>query len=510
MKNQRLNRAILVCSISLSSLLLVKVFVWDSENDRWLIQDLYYRPPADAKLTIAPAIGQVSSPQSQPIATQIDDASKLNATPVAGIFQPRSVEQIQQLIQLAKQRGAKISISGARHSMGGQIAYPNSIHLDMLKFDRVQYNADQTVTVQSGATWKQIQTELGKHGRAVRVMQDSNIFTVGGSLSVNAHGKDVRFGSLIESINYLKLVNVEGEEIRCSREENAELFRAVIGGMGLFGVVTEVNLKTDENLTYEYRVVHRPGADMIAFMEAQSKQADLDMIEAQMAIDESNFLDEAQIYYFRRVEKNPELTDDVDGENNIWLRKFVYRTSRQSDWGKQFRWSMQKHLGPHLDPQYLTRNSAMAAPFRTLELSDPKTTDVLQEYFVPISQVNQFLENYKTILRNHDMQLINVTVRKVKPDREALVSYATEDMYAFVSYYRITRDQVGYEQMSAFTQQLMDDLNQINAKFYLAYRGYYTRAQLYQMYPQLQQLFALKQNYDPQMLFSNRWYEEFK
>lgn len=510
MKNKRLKRAILVCSVSLSSLLLVKVLVWDSENDRWLIQDLYYQPPVDAKLTIAPAITQVSTPQLQPVSAQIDDASKLNATPVAGIFQPQSVEDIQQLIQLAKQSAKKISLSGARHSMGGQIAYPDSIHLDMLKFDRIQYHSDQTVTVQSGATWKQIQTELGKHDRAVRVMQDSNIFSVGGSLSVNAHGKDVRFGSLIESINYLKLINADGQEIRCSRQENAELFRAVIGGMGLFGVVTEVNLKTEANSTYEYTVVHRPGEEMIAFMEEQIKRPDLEMIEAQMAIDSSNFLGEAQIYYFNKVQKNPDLIDDVNGENSIWLRKFVYRTSRMSDWGKQFRWLMQKQIGPLLDPKQLTRNSAMAAPFRTLELNESQTTDVLQEYFIPVSQANQFLEDYKTMLRNHNMQLINVTVRKVKPDQEALVSYATDEMYAFVSYYRITKDQVGYEQMSKFTRQLMENLNQINAKFYLAYKGYYTREQLYRMYPQLHQLFALKRKYDPQALFSNRWYEELR
>lgn len=65
--------------------------------------------------------------------------------------------------------------------MGGQIAYPDSIHLDMLKFDRIQYNSD----------W---------------------------------------FGSLIESINYLKLVNADGQEIRCGCAENVELFRA--GGVG--------------------------------------------------------------------------------------------------------------------------------------------------------------------------------------------------------------------------------------------------------------------------------------
>jgi len=134
----------------------------------------------------------------------------------------------------------------------------------------------------------------------------------------------------------------------------------------------------------------------------------------------------------------------------------------------------------------------------------------LQEYFVPISQVDRFLAEYKKIIRSHDIQLINVTVRKVNRDNEALVSYATEDMYAFVAYYKIARDKSGDIQMSAFTQEMMDYLLSIDAKFYLAYRGYYTKDQLYAMYPKLQELFALKRQLDRDEIFSNKWYEEFR
>lgn len=108
------------------------------------------------------------------------------------------------------------------------------------------------------------------------------------------------------------------------------------------------------------------------------------------------------------------------------------------------------------------------------------------------------------------MRILNVTVRKVKADDETLVSYATEDMYAFVSYYTVNKDQSGLDQMTAFTQSMMDYLNTIDAKFYLAYRGYYTRSQIHQMYPKLADLFRLKPQYDPGEMFSNRWYTAFR
>lgn len=509
-------KRLFLLSIPVAGVVILKLCVWDVEHNRWLIRDLYYRPPIQAKLTVAPAI--IPQGELAPRATKlrlvpaiIDDASKLNATPVAGVFQPESVADLRDLIAEAKRTGHKISISGARHTMGGQIVYPKGMHLDMVKFDRIIYNAgDRTITVQSGATWKQIQLELGKHGRAVRVMQDSNIFTVGGSLSANVHGKDPRFGSLIESVVSFKLLNAEGQEILCSRTQNSDLFRGAIGGMGLFGVITEVTLKTDENSTYRYSVVHQPRQNMIAFMEAQIQRPDLEMIEAQMAIDRQNFLGEAQIYYFDKVPTDASLTDDVAGENSIWLRKLVYRTSRISDWGKQFRWFMQSSVGPHLDPQRLSRNSGMAAPFRTLELNETATTDVLQEYFIPTAQVDAFLTEYEQLLGANQMQLLNVTVRKVKPDTEALVSYATTDMYAFVSYYKIPRDGSGLDQMTRFTHSMMEVLDRMGGKFYLAYRGYYTRSQLHRMYPTLADLFRLKQKYDPTEVFSNKWYAAFR
>ena len=68
--------------------------------------------------------------------------------------------------------------------------------LDMTGFKSVTVDTTaRTMTVQSGATWHDIQNVL--HPRfAVKAMQSTDIFTVGGSISVNAHGMDHRAGSV--------------------------------------------------------------------------------------------------------------------------------------------------------------------------------------------------------------------------------------------------------------------------------------------------------------------------
>ena len=171
--------------------LFVKAYIWDDPSKQWLLADLLPHGDGSPKLTLAPAA-----------ATRLTDASQLNSSVVAEIRSPRTVADILTAIGDAQSTSKKISLSGVRHSMGGQALGQDTLHLDMTHMDTVRYDdSDQTVIVGPGATWRQIQTALSQHGRAVRVMQDSNIFSVGGSLSVNVHGKDPRYGTLIESVN---------------------------------------------------------------------------------------------------------------------------------------------------------------------------------------------------------------------------------------------------------------------------------------------------------------------
>src|SRR5262249_42759409 len=220
--------------------LFIKAYIWDDPSKQWLLTDLFPYENETHKLTLAPPLGAL-----------LTDASHLNSSIVAEIRSPKTVAEIIKAVRDAKSTHKKISLSGIRHSMGGQALGSNTLHLDMTHMDAVRYNdSDQTVTVGPGATWRQIQTTLSQHGRAVRVMQDSNIFTVGRSLSVHAHVKDPRYGSLIESVTSLKLVTADGRAIQCDRTQQKELFSAVIGGYGLLGIITEATLMTTQNSSY--------------------------------------------------------------------------------------------------------------------------------------------------------------------------------------------------------------------------------------------------------------------
>ncbi len=68
--------------------------------------------------------------------------------------------------------------------------------------------------------------------------------TMGGALACDIHGKNHhKFGSFLNFVNSFKLVTASCEELNCSREENRELYFASAGGMGLTGVLSEIELR---------------------------------------------------------------------------------------------------------------------------------------------------------------------------------------------------------------------------------------------------------------------------
>lgn len=480
--------------------LFIKAYIWDDPFKQWLLSDLFYNENETHKLTLAPPSG-----------TLLDDASHLNRSIVEEIRSPRTVAEVIKAVRDAQSTNKKISLSGIRHSMGGQALGLNTLHLDMTQMDSVRYNdSDQTVTVGPGATWRQVQASLSQHGRAVRVMQDSNIFSVGGSLSVNAHGKDPQYGSLIESVNYIKMVTADGKEILCDKTQNKDLFSAVIGGYGLLGIITEVNLLTTQNSIFSFSLMPIQTHSLIAMLEALSKNPENRLLEAHLSVDGERFLTESLIYTYAEAKSSAKPKDELDGENSIWLRKVIFQASRTSNFGKFLRWEMEKHISPLIEPKTVSRNTAMAVPVRFLQNPDPHTTDILQEYFVPTEQANNFLERYKKLVKKYNINLLNVTIRKVHKDINALVSYAQKDMYGFVVYYKINQNSMDIQTLNAFTRELIEYLISIKATYYLCYGSYYSQSQLTTMYPEIRKLFVLKTQQDPDRLFTNLWYEKLR
>lgn len=171
-----------------------------------------------------------------------NDASQMNLTEIDTLIivpnnKAEIVNQLKQVVQYAKEKSLKISIAGAQHSMGGHSIYPKGILLNMLPYKQMELDEKNNIlTIGSGALWEDAINYLDKYGKSVAVMQAFSSFSIGGSMSVNGHGWQKNLPPVSSSVISFTLMNDKGEIINCSREENLELFKLVIGGYGLSGL----------------------------------------------------------------------------------------------------------------------------------------------------------------------------------------------------------------------------------------------------------------------------------
>ena len=136
--------------------------------------------------------------------------------------------------------------------MGGQEFATDSICIDTRSLDRViSFDHERgLIEAEAGIQWSKLirsyldaQASKPKQWGIAQKQTGADTFTLGGSLSSNIHGRGLAMKPLISNIESFTLINAEGKAIRCSRDENNELFRLAIGGYGLFGLINRVTLR---------------------------------------------------------------------------------------------------------------------------------------------------------------------------------------------------------------------------------------------------------------------------
>ena len=176
----------------------------------------------------------------------VNDVTGLNPVMVERVIVPRSEQEV---VEALRSHPGPISIGGGRYSMGGQTAADGALQLDMRSLDKVlEFSPERReIRVQSGITWRAILEYIDPYDLSPQIMQSYANFTVGGSLSVNVHGRYVGEGPIVGSVKAIRVVLADGRVVDASPTDNAALFHGVIGGYGGLGVIVEATLGLAEN-----------------------------------------------------------------------------------------------------------------------------------------------------------------------------------------------------------------------------------------------------------------------
>ena len=449
----------------------------------------------------------------------INDFSCLNETEIYDIVAPACYEELSQAFQDARNRNLKISIAGTRHSQGGHAFYTHARVIELKKLNKIlDFDATQkTITVQTGATWAQVQEYLNQYGHAVKIMQVANVFTVGGALSVNANGIDPQCGPLIESVNSFKIMLADGSLVPVSRTENKQLFELAIGGYGLFGAIVEVTLQVVENSLYQRESQHITLRDYAAFVKAMaadpaigfhfgmvnfafsSKKLFSDITAVcYKKIDTAQF-SKKKIAFFSRLRRDrPPLS---------YFRRLGLAILRALPGARSWR----VPLDESQDGDIRSRNFIMSPPVSQVYYKSAEETDLLQEYFIPLESFAEFMHHLETVTSLYNIRLLHVELRYIPCNTENMLSYVSKgNAIGIVLFFNHEISAAACNDVKQWTRSLIDGAYKLGGNYYLPMQLHATAQQLQTLYPSVGRFFTLKKEYDSQELFTNYFHQKYE
>jgi FAD/FMN-containing dehydrogenase len=394
--------------------------------------------------------------------------------------------------------------------MGGQIGVEGGLHIDMRGLNALVWvNApERTVRVQAGMRWRDLQDLLDPHDLAVRTMQSYANFTVGGSVSVNVHGRYVGHGPIGASVRALQLVLADGRVVEASRQQHAYLFRAALGGYGGLGVITEVELDLDANTPIERTVAHVALDDYHGFFAAQVRG------NARAVMHNADLLpphfDRATAITWASTDKPVTVPERlVPRGQSYMLDQSVIWALTELPGGHQLQRQVVRPALLRGQP-VVWRNREASLDAASLEpASRAQSTYVLQEYFAPVAQFAAFTRGMARILQQHGAQVLNVSVRHAPPDVDATMAWAREAVFSWVIYYKQGTSAAAQAAVRQWTRALIDLALQHGGTYYLPYQRHATQAQFAAAYPQAAQFQATRRTWDPHGRMTNALWQQY-
>lgn len=463
----------------------------------------------------APTSGTAFPTEPPGTGTVLNDASEMSPVRVARhIVVDQSpddafIETIRTEIAEARAAGRPVAVSAARHSMGGQSLAANgtAITLDQewIETDR----SASTYRVAAGTRWNTAISRLDREGFSPAVMQSNNDFGVASTFCVNAHGWPVPFGPFGSTVRSFRMVMADGELVECSREENRDLFELSMGGYGLAGVIVDLVVDMVPNRMLVARHERMAGREFAArFVDAVAEGSGVSMAYGRLDVTLDRFFEQALMITYTDAGDEGELPAARGSGMVSHISRSIYRSQTGSDRMKKLRWWMETDVGPAMGGKS-TRNSLMNEPVVTLDDRDPSRTDILHEYFVPPALFPEFVDACREIIPSSYQEMLNITLRYVKADRESVLSFAPEDRIAGVMSFSQEMSVRAEEDMARMTRRLIDHVIEIGGSYYLPYRPHAGVEQLGRAYPRIGEFVRRKLEADPGRLFRNAMWDRY-
>lgn len=162
----------------------------------------------------------------------------------AVIAQCQTVDDVVQAIRFGRAQELEIAIRGGGHGVAGFALTDSGIVIDLRRMNQVTVDPEaRTVTVGGGATMRDLDQATQRYGLATTGGRVSTTGIGGLTLGGGTGWLDRKFGLVCDNLLAIELVTADGQILRATADKNPELFWALHGGGGNFGVVTSFTFR---------------------------------------------------------------------------------------------------------------------------------------------------------------------------------------------------------------------------------------------------------------------------
>jgi FAD/FMN-containing dehydrogenase len=452
-----------------------------------------------------------------------DVQTTLNPTTVAGVIDADSLEAVCDAVHRARAAGKPLAVCGGRHAMGGQQFCSDGMLLDTSGLDRVlDFERHRgIVEVEAGIQWPALlgflheaQRDAKRPWAIAQKQTGADRFSLGGSVSANVHGRGLAMRPLVADVESLVVVDPAGEIRPCSREQNPDLFRLVVGGYGLFGIVYSVRLRLVPRRTLE-RVVELESVEALSECFDERLRAGFTYGDFQFAIDPDSpdFLRRGIFSCYRPVADRPILEGQRalsrdDWRNLLYLahtdksRAFDLYTAHYLATSGQLYSSDAHQFADYVDGYHSDVDGRLGSPH--------PATEVITEIYVPRERLADFMAEAAEDFRRNHVDVIYGTIRLIEVDGETFLAWARERWACVIFNLHTVHTPDGLEASAAAFRRLIDMAISRGGSYYLTYHRWATRAQVEACYPQFPELLRLKRRHDPDELLQSDWYRHYR
>jgi FAD/FMN-containing dehydrogenase len=453
-----------------------------------------------------------------------DIHSELNETVVDSIVSADSLATIREALARAASDGKPVAIAGGRHAMGGQQFVTGGMLLDTRALDKViSFDAARgTIEVEAGIQWPSLidylasaQERSGRQWGIAQKQTGADRLSIGGAIAANVHGRGLAMRPLIADVESLVLVNADGDVLTCSRLENPELFRLVVGGYGLLGCVHSATLTLVPRRTLERVVEVLPLEEFIAAVEERIRDGFL-YGDFQFVTDHESddFLRKGVFSCYRPSEREgppppgQRALSREDWEKLIYLahtdksRAFELYSAHYLATSGQIYYSDAHQLADYADGYHAALDAQLG--------SECRATEMITEIYVPRDRLVDFLGAVAEDFRANRVNVIYGTIRLIEEDEESFLAWATDRWACIIFNLCTVHNRAGLDHAASAFRRLIDLAIERGGSYYLTYHRWATRAQVEACYPQFADFLRLKLEHDPEERFQSDWYRHHR